>query len=260
SRKTMRVLPGRIATASIIFVLCVTASVASSQDPFSGDYTESNPRQAAPRTVVPFTSFSFGDVVRGEVISQVFVVRNVGDADLVIKDFKGDCGCTATRAISVIPAGKEGTVEAEVQTVSQSGQIAKTATLRTNDPEKPAVVFTLSANVISGSIRQGKRIGPLFIYPGTLIPMYAMPGEKVTSEVSITVDDGPVKLLGVEAGTKNLNPRLETVEPGKTYKIIVDSAEIDTGGMYKDKVTITTDNPSLPKLTIDFALRVYQKS
>lgn len=257
----MQVLLQRIAIASMVFVFSVTGSVASSKSPVSGDYTESNPRQAAPRTVVPYTSFSFGDVVRGELISQVFVIRNVGDADLVIKEFKGDCGCTATRAISVVPAGKEATVEAEVQTVSQSGQIAKTATLRTNDPDKPTVVFTLSANVISGStIRQGKRIGPLFIYPGSLIPMYAMPGKKVSSEISITVDDGPVKLLGVEAGTKNFNPRLETIEPGKTYKIIVDSAEIETGGMYKDKVTITTDNPSLPKLTIDLALRVYQQS
>src|SRR5262249_50762389 len=164
---TMRVLLHQLATASIFFVLCVTGSVASNKAAASHRYGESYPRQAAPRTVVPYTSFNFGDVVRGEGISQVFVIRNVGDADLVIKEFKGDCGCTATRAISVIPPGKEGTVEAEVQTVSQSGAIIKLATLRTNEPEKPTVIFTLTANVISGSsIRPGKRIGPLFITPG----------------------------------------------------------------------------------------------
>jgi len=257
----MRVLLPRIATASIVFMLCVTGSIASNKGAGSRSYVESKPRQAAPRTVVPYTSFDFGDVVRGEIISQVFVIRNVGDADLVIKEFKGDCGCTATRTISVIPAGKEATVEAEVQTVSQSGAINKLATLRTNEPEKPTVVFTLTANVISGSnIRPGKRIGPLFVTPGTLIPMYAMPGKKVSAEVSITVDDGAVKVLGVEAETKNFIPRLETVEPGKTYKLVVDSVQTETSGMYKDKVTITTDHPTLPKFTIDLALRVYDKS
>jgi hypothetical protein len=37
----------------------------------------------APKAVVPFTSFAFGDVYRGEDISQIFVIRNEGDADLV---------------------------------------------------------------------------------------------------------------------------------------------------------------------------------
>jgi hypothetical protein len=257
----MRVLLHQIATASIVFMLCITGSLASNKGAEARRPVESKPHQAAPRTVVPYTSFDFGDVVRGEIISQVFVIRNVGDADLVIKEFKGDCGCTATRAISVIPAGKEGTVEAEVQTVSQSGAINKFATLRTNEPEKPTVVFTLTANVISGSnIRPGKRVGPLFITPGSMIPMYAMPGKKASAEVSITVDDGAVKVLGVEAGTKNFIPRLEIVEPGKTYKLIIDSAQIETSGMYKDKVTITTDHPTLPKFTVDVALRVYEKS
>jgi len=43
----------------------------------------------APRTVTPFTSFDFGDVYTGETISQIFVIRNEGDAELQIKEFKG---------------------------------------------------------------------------------------------------------------------------------------------------------------------------
>jgi hypothetical protein len=41
----------------------------------------------APKMVVPFTSFNFGDVYKGEVISHIFVIRNEGSADLQIKDF-----------------------------------------------------------------------------------------------------------------------------------------------------------------------------
>jgi hypothetical protein len=43
----------------------------------------------APKAVTPFTSFNFGDIYTGEVISQIFVIRNEGDAELRILDFKG---------------------------------------------------------------------------------------------------------------------------------------------------------------------------
>jgi hypothetical protein len=111
--------------------------------------------KAAPKAVVPFTSFSFGDVYTGDIISQIFVIRNDGDADLQITNFKGDCGCTVTRSDRSIAPGKEGTAEIEVQTVSQSGLISKTATLYTNDPQRPTIVFSVSANVLKG-LRFGK--------------------------------------------------------------------------------------------------------
>jgi len=41
----------------------------------------------APRIVAPFTSFNFGDVYKGEIISHIFVIRNEGSAELQIKDF-----------------------------------------------------------------------------------------------------------------------------------------------------------------------------
>jgi len=47
------------------------------------------PRLPSPKAVVPFTSFNFGDVYTGEFISQIFVIRNEGDADLKLLDFKG---------------------------------------------------------------------------------------------------------------------------------------------------------------------------
>ncbi|HJZ67856.1 MAG TPA: hypothetical protein VKF81_07035 [Blastocatellia bacterium] len=42
----------------------------------------------APKAVTPFTSFNFGDVYTGEVISQIFVIKNEGDSELRITDLK----------------------------------------------------------------------------------------------------------------------------------------------------------------------------
>lgn len=44
--------------------------------------------EAAPKAVMPVVTYNFGDVRRGEAISHVFVIKNEGEADLVIKEFK----------------------------------------------------------------------------------------------------------------------------------------------------------------------------
>src|ERR1700730_3009436 len=146
-----------IPTLCLAVLLAIGAEGASSSHARHMTSTISRVRPA-PRAVVPFNGFSFGDVYRGEVISQIFIIRNEGDAELQIKDFKGDCGCAAIRSDKVIPPGKEGIAEVEVQTVSQSGLINKTAIMHTNDPDRPVITFTLVANVLAGApLRQGKR-------------------------------------------------------------------------------------------------------
>jgi hypothetical protein len=89
--------------------------------------------------------------------------------------------------------------------------------------------------------------------------MYAPPGKKAMTEFSVTADDTPVKVLRVEAGTKNFASRVEVVEPGRRYKILVESLQIETGGLYTDQLRVVTDNPTLPAFTVDLTLRVYDK-
>src|SRR6185503_15357007 len=58
-----------------------------------------------PKVVIPFTSYTFDDVYRGEVVSQMFVIKNIGTADLVIKDFTVSCSCEVVEWDRVIPPG-----------------------------------------------------------------------------------------------------------------------------------------------------------
>jgi Protein of unknown function (DUF1573) len=216
------------------------------------------PRRPGPRAVIPFTSFNFGDVYTGEVISQIFVIKNVGDAELQIKDFRGDCGCTVVRADKVIAPGHEAIAEIEVQTVSQSGVISKIATMHTNDPDQPAIMFTLVANVLKGApLRQGKYVGPIFLSPDSRGAMFARPGKKTTAEFLITSEKAPVKVLRVEVGTSNFVARLVEEQAGRSYKVLVESLPIEKGGLYKDQILVVTDHPALPPFNIDLSLRVF---
>ena len=249
----------------VILALCLTPNLAVAAKMASRTQTghvpgKSNSARPAPKASIPYTSFNFGDVYTGEVISQIFVLKNEGNADLLISDFKGDCGCTVVRSDSVIPPGKEGTAEVEVQTISQSGSIIKSAMLHTNDPSHPTIVFTITANVLKGSpIRPGKYIGPLFVSPDTLVSMYAPAGRKSKAEFTITASAEPVKVLGVESGTKQFVSRVEVIQPGRNYKIVVESVESEDGGLYRDQLRVTTDNPALPAFKVALALRVYPR-
>lgn len=216
--------------------------------------------RSAPKAAVAVTKFNFGDIYTGEVISQVFFIRNDGNADLLVTDVRTDCGCTVARADRTIPPGSEGTVEVEVQTISQSGSIERRAILQTNDPARPTISLAVSANVLNGTPRrQGKFIGPIFLAPDSRLPMFAVAGKKATAEFTITADGASVNVLGAEAGTKQFVPRVEALQPGKSYKIIVDSKEIDAPGLYRDQLRVTTDNPNLPAFKLEVALRVYSK-
>src|SRR5262245_40320698 len=237
--------------------LTITIST-SSPAGTTGDDGRTSRQRSAPRAVTPFTTFSFGDVYAGEVISQIFVIRNDGDADLQLKDFVSGCGCAATRWDRIIAPGKEGTATLEVQTVSQAGSILKVGTLHTNDPERPAIDFSVSANVLNGtSLRRGRHIGPVFVSPDARAGLYAVAGKTASFEFSITADNTPVKILRVEGGTKHFASRVEVIEPGRNYKIVVESLPIETADLYTDQLRVTTDSPFLSVFNIEVVLRIY---
>jgi Protein of unknown function (DUF1573) len=262
NKRVLRIQPHRlpVAPALCFAIILAIAFPEPSSVPAAHLAASASGARPAPRAVVPFTSFNFGDIYSGEIISQIFVIKNEGDAELLIKDFKGDCGCTAVRSEKVILPGKEATAEIEVQTVSQSGLINKSAIMHTNDPDQPTIVFSLVANVLRGApIRQGKYIGPVFVSPDSRGSMYAIPGKTATTQFLVTADEAPVKVLRVEGAKKVFSSRVEVIEPGRSYKILVESLPIETGGLYTDQVRVVTDNPALPAFTIDMALRVYDK-
>jgi hypothetical protein len=219
----------------------------------------------APKIIVPTTSFEFGDVYRGEIISHIFVIRNEGRADLVINEFTASCGCSVTESDRVIPPGKEGRAILEIDTKTQAGAITKVATLRTNDPARSNIVLTLIANVLTSAdggpvkgvtLRPGKHVGPLFVGPGVRWDARVSPGQRTRTEFTISAERGPVKLLRVEGGSPHFVSRVETIEEGKLYRIVVEAGPIIRPGSYEDRLWVTTDSAALPAFRINLNLGV----
>lgn len=221
---------------------------------------------AAPHAVVPFTSYAFGEIYKGETISNVFVIRNEGNADLIIKDFVGACGCEVLGVDKMIAPGKEGSARIEISTASQpGGDLMKMAMLHTNDPQRPTITLTLTASVLTSGnggpvkgveLRAGKHVGPVFVGPDTVNGFVVAPGKTRRAEFTITVERGPLTLQRVESDGKIVSAHLETVEAGKRYKVVFDNLPNEAEGTYQEQLRVITDNAQLPALPLLVAFKV----
>lgn len=222
--------------------------------------------QPAARAYVPVDSYDFGDIFKGELISQVFVIRNEGDAELKIDSVTTGCGCSVINSDRAILPGKEGKAELQVNTTGQSGQINKSASLHTNDPERPNILLNLSANILTSGdggpvkgvvLRSGRHIGPIFLGPDVTAVFTATEGKAARTEFTVTVERGSLKVLRVE--TQHFVSRIEPVEEGKIYKLIFESRPTDPPGSHSEQVRVVTNTGVLPYFFINVGATVRPK-
>ena len=94
------------------------------------------------------TSYNFGEIQQGESVTHDFILKNTGDADLIISAAKGSCGCTVPEwPKNPIAKGEEATIKVTFNSAGKSGKQNKTVTLVTNAIPNTKVL-TINGNVI----------------------------------------------------------------------------------------------------------------
>ncbi|HEV8486768.1 MAG TPA: DUF1573 domain-containing protein [Blastocatellia bacterium] len=103
-----------------------------------------------PRLAIASLEHSFGSVKPGTPLTYTFKIKNEGQGDLEIKSVSPSCGCTTSNFDKVVAPGKEGGITLAVEkTEAYKGEVVKTATVVTNDPDKQQFVLTLRATFAS---------------------------------------------------------------------------------------------------------------
>lgn len=200
----------RIAGCMVAVWTCAPAFAAAGAEPAAPG--------AAPSIEVMEPTMDGGTVEEGTAIKLQFVVRNTGSADLELTRVKPDCGCSIARWEKLIAPGKEGTIDAEMHTEHFRGRVTKGFTVFSNDPLKPQLRLTLTAQVM-----------PL-----------------------VNVTPGRAAMLAVEDGPVSMEFTIER-NGGRAMKIVdlVPNAAFVKGewealpgeGRYKVKVTATGETP-----------------
>ena len=101
----------------------------------------------SPRLVTASLEHSFGAVKPGTPLTYTFQIKNEGKETLEIKNVAPSCGCTTSNFDKTIAPGKTGGITLAVEkTDGYKGDITKTATVTTNDPDHQTFILTLKAN------------------------------------------------------------------------------------------------------------------
>lgn len=120
-----------------------------------------------PVVEVKETKFDLGIMSAKDIRDHDFIVTNIGQSDLILKQFTTSCGCTTARVTqdgvdspkfsmhinsdwqTRLAPGKSLTVKAtyDPSAMPVQGKVERTVSFATNDPAKPAVDLSLSAEV-----------------------------------------------------------------------------------------------------------------
>ena len=97
---------------------------------------------------------NFGKINQGESVSHQFVFTNTGQAELIINNAKGSCGCTVPKwpRKPIVP-GESEEIKVTFNSAGKSGKQSKTITLVTNAIPN-TTVLTISANILTEQTKE----------------------------------------------------------------------------------------------------------
>jgi hypothetical protein len=128
----------------VVLILSGALFLASCNEGSSSQEATENVEVGNKTTITVNPVYNAGEVVKGEIITGTFTVKNTGKYPLVISEVKGSCTCTvAEKPEKPIAPGSEATIKAEVDTEKTStGDISKSVRIVANtEPSVTEVVI-----------------------------------------------------------------------------------------------------------------------
>ena len=115
------------------------------------DFSTLSPEQLAnaPVLSVDNPEFKFGKINQGENVEHSYVLTNSGKSDLLIRQVKASCGCTAVQPEKkVISPGESVNIKTIFKSAGKVGNQNKTVTIITNDPKKSKMILWVKGEVV----------------------------------------------------------------------------------------------------------------
>lgn len=243
-----------------LLVLLAAAAIAQEHPPKA--------EGAAPKLFIESPTHDFGEVKEGTPLRFAFTVKNQGTADLLIQDVRPGCGCTKGSFDKVVPPGKEGKIELAVEhTKGYAGEVAKAATVTTNDAKYGSFTLTLRARFISEigatppiSPALAAKNGPLKVEPTDRWDTSILVGNTTTSNLYVINRDAAlINVKALDPGGPNFSATLTPIQEGRRYEIKVTTAPNLKPGTYHQTMKVVTDNAATPVIPVQLNLTVYPR-
>jgi hypothetical protein len=187
--------------------------------------------------------FNFGQIFKGQKIEHIYEFENRGNDTLNVGKVKTSCGCTAVILTNdTIPPGKTGEIRATFDSGSRTGNVTKSISVISNDPECPSYKLT-----ISGEIIEDVSIKPRNIDFG-LVSL----GEKTNKTVTIKSQTTPdFKIKKITPSKPFINTSIAEEKNGE-YVISVALEHNPEIGRFSGGIYLETNSQMQKTVTVPF--------
>jgi len=187
--------------------------------------------------------FNFGKIFKGVKVKHIYKFENRGKSILTISKVKTSCGCTAAVITdkNVLP-GKTEKIEATFNTRSYRGNVRKSITVMSNDPNSPKYKLSLSGEIIEEISAKPQTInfGSIHI------------NEEIDKNVTIkSLTEYNLNITKITSSKPFVNASIaEKNEGGYNIKVTLkDNLKV---GRFSGNISLETDSPRQPKLIVPF--------
>ena len=192
-----------------------------------------NAVEHGPRLVCDQPVYEFGEVDNSQDVEHTFVLKNEGDLTLEIKNVRTSCGCTvANISEKIVKPGAEAMVTTKLSLKGRNGAQHKNITVESNDPKQSNFILTLQGTAV-----MEMQVRPVQVLFGNLAANSVATG----SVEFIASSTNPVNVLEATCDSSNIETRIETVEPGKNYRVAVVTKPPLPKGTVRGTLHIVTD-------------------
>lgn len=189
-----------IAVAIILFIFAGIPA-------FAGDMKN----KPVPRISCEERVYDFGTKDNTLKVKHTFIIKNSGDADLVIRKIKTTCGCTvAELSNKTIAPGETADLNAIFTLRNRHGHQQKSIKITSNDPKQPTLALYL----------KGEAVSELEIKPRSLYFRQQSATNAAVKTVEI-ISKKPLNITNVTSSTEFLLPSIESIKSNNVYKLTV---------------------------------------
>ncbi|MEM7390975.1 MAG: DUF1573 domain-containing protein, partial [Verrucomicrobiota bacterium] len=185
-----------------------------------------------PKIVVDQPVFNWGKMSNSKSAEHEFVVKNTGDADLIIKNTKTTCGCTVAKIDNkTIPPGGSTKIKAKVNLKGRTGGQSKSVYVNSNDPKRPSITLTMKGTAVELA-----KISPPRIYLGTV-------REGKNSEKTTTISSGlgPFNITKLVVSSADVDTKVTRLGDGSRYRIHMSLKDGAPAGKHSSTIKVHTD-------------------
>ncbi len=184
---------------------------------------------------LPSNSYDFGTVAQGTKVVHEFVVKNNGNADLVIQRLSPSCGCTATQLASpIIKPGSSEKVRVTFDTSGFMGDKKKSVLIASNDTHNPELMVTIKGRVLSSYTVEPSRVDFGEIYPSS-----PLAGRK--KQVTFSIAEGSDLAITKITSLSKFLVASPVVTQGNRATVTIEILPTAPLGEFRDRVVFELD-------------------